>query len=363
MNQFKCAQCQSTYSLREIRWKCDCGSVLDIECEVQFRVDDWKNRFPTLWRYREAIPIDNEEAIVSFHEGFTPLLPFSVGNRQIYVKLEYLFPSGSFKDRGASVLVSKVKELGIQKVVIDSSGNAGCAVSTYCARAGIACDVYVPEHASPAKLKQIQTVGANVCTVPGPRDEAAKAVLKAAESEFYAGHTWNPFFYQGTKTIAFEVWEQLGYRAPDALLFPTGSGSFLIGAYLGFRDLHSLNLIEKLPRLIAVQTERCAPLYKMFHENLTEVPTVSPQKTIAEGIAVASPARAKQIVQYVRETNGTVVKVSEEEIRRCTQKLCRNGFFVEPTSAAAIAGLAQYDGPTQDVIVVPLTGHGLKSSV
>ncbi len=363
MKQLVCNNCNSSYSLQEVRWRCNCGSILDIQFDFKMEIETIRNRSSSMWRYREAIPVERDKHIVSFGEGFTPLVPIENNGNPVYAKLEYLSPSGSFKDRGASALISKVKELGIEKVVIDSSGNAGCAVSTYCAKAGIACEVYVPEQASPAKLKQIRAVGANVCTIPGPRDEAAIAVLKAAETEYYAGHTWNPFFYQGTKTFAFEVWEQLGFKEPDTLFFPTGSGSLLIGTYLGFVDLMKLNLIEKMPRLIAVQSENCAPLHKMFHEDLLELPKIQPQKTVAEGIAVASPARGRQIMEIIQKTKGTVIAASEDEIVRHTKGLCKRGFFIEPTSAAGFAALEKYDRTEDEVIVIPLTGHGLKSSL
>ncbi len=199
--------------------------------------------------------------------------------------------------------------------------------------------------------------------MPGSRDDTARAVLKAAETTYYAGHTWNSFFYQGTKTLAYEIWEQLGFDIPDVILFPTGSGSQLIGAYIGFMDLLKLNRIEKLPRLIAVQSENCAPLYEMYSKNLTTLPTISPQKTIAEGVAVAAPVRAKQMLDIIHETKGYVITVTEDEIIECTKQLCCDGFFVEPTSAVALAGLKRYEGSPQDHIVMPLTGHGLKSTL
>ena len=362
MNRLICERCRAGYLLDDSRWKCDCGSFLDIEFEISFDIEKIKGRKPTMWRYREAIPINKDENIISFNEGFTPLLELTIDGKKVLVKFEQLFPTGSFKDRGASVLMSKAKELGVNKVVEDSSGNAGCAVAAYSAKAGIECDIFVPEETSPGKLAQIQMYGARLIKVPGSREDTAHATLEAAKDTFYASHVWNPFFFQGTKTFAFEIWEQLNFNVPDTLIIPTGHGTLFIGAYLGFKDLLNQNLISKLPRLIAVQPEACAPIYKMFNEKLREVPAIEPKETMAEGIRIAEPLRAKQILDILLETEGGVIIVTENEIERSLFEICKNGLYIEPTSAAAIAGFRKYKSTAKEIIVVPLTGHGLKST-
>jgi threonine synthase len=364
MDRLICKGCGAGYPLDDLRWKCDCGSFLDIEFDFSFDIEKIQSRKPTLWRYREAIPMNKDENIISFNEGFTPLLELTIDGKRSLVKLEQLFPTGSFKDRGASVLMSKAKELGVNKVVEDSSGNAGCAVAAYSAKAGIECDIFVPEKTSPGKLAQIQMYGANMKKIPGSREDTARATLEAAKDSFYASHVWNPFFFQGTKTFAFEIWEQLNFSVPDMLIIPTGHGTLFIGAYLGFKDLLNQKLIAKLPRLIAVQPEACAPLYKMFHEKLKEVPRIEPKETMAEGIRIAEPLRAKQILDILLETEGQVIIVTEKEIERSLFEICKNGLYVEPTSAAAIAGFRKYKSKSaaKETIVVPLTGHGLKST-
>ena len=315
-----------------------------------------------MWRYREAIPVRKEENIISFHEGFTPLCELAIDGRKPLIKFEQLFPTGSFKDRGASVLMSKVKELGVTKVVEDSSGNAGCAIAAYAAKAGIECDIFVPEKTSPGKLAQIQMYGANLVKIPESREDTARAALKAAEDSFYASHAWNPFFFQGTKTFAFEIWEQLNFNVPDTVIIPTGHGTLFIGAYLGFKDLLNQKLISKLPRFIAIQSEACAPIYKMFNEKLKEVPRVEPKETMAEGIKIAEPLRAKQILEILLETDGEVIIVTDKEIEMSLFEICKIGLYIEPTSAAAIAGFRKYKSAAKEIIVVPLTGHGLKST-
>lgn len=364
MNQLICTNCAKTYPLNEPIWQCACGGLLDIQFTPHLDFESVGNRKPTLWRYREAIPIENDFNIVSFDEGFTPLIPFQFGGITVWIKQDHLFPTGSYKDRGASVLISKARELGIQTVVEDSSGNAGCAIAAYCARANIECYIYVPESTSPAKLTQIQMYGAKLKLIPGSREDTARAVLEAAKTHYYASHSWNPFFFQGTKTFAYEVFEQLGWRAPDALVLPAGNGTLLLGAAIGFNELKTANLISAPPKIIAVQSENCAPLVKAFQENLSTIPPINKRDTLAEGIAIAEPVRGMQIISAVQHSGGTFLTVKDEEIERSLTGLCRQGVYIEPTAAATIAGVEKYihNLERDELIVSVFTGHGLKST-
>ena len=222
MNQLVCTSCSSTYPLDAPIWRCTCGGLLDLQYEPLFDRAAIAARKPTLWRYREALPVAAE---ITLDQGFTPLLEIEVGGRAVWIKQDQLFSSGSYKDRGAAVLISHVKALGLGAVVEDSSGNAGCAIACYCARAGIGCTVYVPASTSPAKVAQIEAYGATLCRVPGTRQDTADAVLAAAQTTYYASHSWNPFFFHGTKTFAYEVCEQLGWTAPDTVVLPAGNGT------------------------------------------------------------------------------------------------------------------------------------------
>jgi len=195
-------------------------------------------------------------------EGFTPLEEVEFSGDRALIKVDYLFPTGSYKDRGATVLISKMKEWGVQEVVEDSSGNAGCAIAAYCARAKIACEIYVPRGTSPEKTVQIQTYGAALRKVQGARERTAEAAREAASKIPYASHCWNPFFLHGTKTFAFEVWEQMGWKAPDVLVLPVGHGTLFLGAAMGFRELKEAGMIKRIPRLVGVQSASCAPLYE-----------------------------------------------------------------------------------------------------
>ncbi|HEX9014242.1 MAG TPA: pyridoxal-phosphate dependent enzyme, partial [Anaerolineaceae bacterium] len=195
MDALICRSCQKSYSLDEPRWRCSCGGLLDIRFTPRLDIKALSARKPDLWRYREAIPLPADAPVISLGEGFTPLLPLEVDGRPVWIKQDYLFPTGSYKDRGAAVLISKAAQLGVRTVVEDSSGNAGSAVAAYCARAGIGCTIYVPEHTSAAKLAQILWYGARLVRVPGSREDTAWAVMSAAETTFYASHSWNPFFF------------------------------------------------------------------------------------------------------------------------------------------------------------------------
>lgn len=366
MNQLVCTNCGKQISLNEKLWRCGCGSVLDIEFEPDFPLDKIKQRNKNMWRYREAIPIDKSEDIISFDEGFTPLTKVNLDGRSVLIKQDHLFSTGSFKDRGASVLVSKIKELGIDEVVEDSSGNAGCAIAAYCARAGISCEIFVPKSTPSGKLAQIELYGAKLNKVTGSREDTARAVIQAIEESqrYYASHSWNPFFFHGTKTFAYEVSEQLGWKAPDSVVLPVGNGTLLLGAYIGFNELINADIIEKLPKIIGVQAKNCAPLYKAYQEKLETVPKIEVMDTIAEGIAIAKPIRGKQILKAIRKSNGEVIVVEDHEIVEALRKMCNQGFFIEPTAAATIAGLNKYSKRiNQDELVVSVfTGHGKKTT-
>jgi threonine synthase len=357
-----CQSCHKEYASSESVWNCTCGGFLAVDFHARFPIKKIQRRPPTLWRYREAIPIENDSHIVTFHEGFTPLVEEQYGERNVFLKLDYLFPSGSFKDRGASVLVSKICELGIKKVIEDSSGNAGAAIAAYCAKANIACEIYVPEKTSSSKLIQIEKYGAKLYKIHGTRQNAAQAALTASRTTYFASHYRNPFFFQGTKTFIFEVVEQLGWKSPDILFLPVGNGTLLYGTYLGLKDLQREKIIDIPPRIIGIQAANCAPLvfaWKHDHEDTNMVRSI---RTIADGLAIRNPVRGQEILQAIKETDGDMIAVTEREIRKALRDSFRKGYFIEPTAAVAIAGFKKYSIKKDEVAVVTLTGHGLKAS-
>jgi len=213
-------------------------------------------------------------------------------------------------------------------------------------------------------LAQIQFYGAKLNKVPGSREDTARAVWQAAVKNYYASHSWNPFFFQGTKTLAFEVCEQLGWKTPDSVVVPVGNGTLLLGAWFGFNELLKAGIIPKLPQIIGIQSAHCAPLYKAFKEGLTPIPKIEKEDTLAEGIAIAEPIRGKQILAAVKKTAGQIIAVSELEIKKSLRDMAQKGFYIEPTSAATIAGLRQYlkiSSPNENIVSV-FTGHGLKAT-
>jgi len=359
-----CADCQQTYPLNTRHWHCQCGGVFELKDRPGFVKDRIQRREPSLWRYRAMLPLDRDEHIVSLGEGFTPLIKTDVYGLKIHCKTEFLSPTGSFKDRGTAVLISVLKGLDVKTVVNDSSGNAGASLAAYAARAGMASEIYVPASASPHKRAQIAIYGAKLIKVEGPRREAALAAQEAAtRGAYYASHYYNPFTLQGLKTIAYEVWEQLGGRGPDNLVLPVGHGTLLLGAYRGFTDLLEAGLIDHLPRLFAVQATGCAPIYEAHRQDADEVSPVEEGKTLAEGIRIPHPVRGKQILTAVRQTGGAVLAVDDEQIGRAHRDLAQRGFYVEFTSAAPVAALKElhHTITTDQVTVVPLTGSGFKN--
>lgn len=339
-----------SYETSDPRWRSDTGALLDLEFDAHFETIER----PGMWKYGSAIPIEDDAHIVSFDEGDTPLTPFRIKDTNVLLKQDHLLPSGSYKDRGASVLISRAVEIGVDRVVEDSSGNAGAAIAAYCARARIGCDIFVPASTSPAKLAQIEAYGATLHRIPGTREDTAHAALNAAEGNFYASHVWNPWFFHGTKTFSYEIFDQLGGSPPDRVIIPTGNGTLLIGAWIGFNDLLAAGRIDRVPQLFAIQAEQCAPLAATdrgtaFERGVTQ----------ADGIAIAEPARLDQMLRIVGDTGGRILTVTEAEIEVAHRQAASQGWFIEPTSAAALAAVPKLDqGGTT---VVPLTGHGLKS--
>lgn len=307
-------------------------------------------------------PCTPDEHIISLGEGFTPLEEIELEGHRVLLKVDYLFPTGSYKDRGATVLISMAKELGIRKAVEDSSGNAGSAIAAYCAKAGIECGIYVPQATSAGKLVQIETYGATLKKIEGSREETADVAMEVASNSFYASHCWNPFFLHGTKTFAFEICEQLGWKSPKAVVLPVGHGTLFLGAYIGFKELQEAGVIKEIPRLVGVQSASCAPLYEAFKKGSQDAIRIEKQDTLAEGIAIAKPVRGKQILDVVKKT-GEMLAVTEEEIGMALKEMGQEGYFIEPTSAATIAGLKKYMKHfKEDVIVSTLTGTGLKAT-
>ncbi|MBB5773408.1 pyridoxal-phosphate dependent enzyme [Nonomuraea jabiensis] len=359
-------RCGRTHVVSADRWRCDCGGPLDLPVTAAV----WPPRQEThsMWRHAGSIAGAAELPwpAISLGEGLTPLV--AAGPR-LRLKVEYASATGSFKDRGAVVLVALAKALGATRVVADSSGNAGTAVAAYAARAGLAAEIFVPGGTSEKKVRQIRGHGAEITLVDGSREDTAAAAAERVERAglFYASHVHNPYFLEGTKTYALELFEQLGGTVPDTVVVPAGNGTLVLGAYRGFAALLAAGLVERLPRIVAVQAERCAPVAAAFDAGRDEVPAVPPAATLAEGIAIAAPARGGQLLRAVRESGGAVMTVSEQDIVEAHAGLAAQGFWVEPTGAVAYAAARRLEAvgsPLVEggVVVAPLCGSGLKAT-
>ena len=364
--QYLCNKCNATYKVEPLRYKCDCSSPLNLQKNVS-RCYESDISTPSLWRYREALPISTETEIVTLGEGMTPIIPLDrTEDPGHYVKLDYLCPTGSYKDRGASVLLTHLKTLGVKEVVEDSSGNAGAAIAAYSARASIRCTIYCPESTSKGKLKQIAAYGAVLKLVPGNRAATTEAVKQAAKNTCYASHNWHPFFLEGTKTLAYEITEQLEGNVPAHIICPVGFGSIYLGLHLGFQELHDANMIDRVPRLLGVQPATCCPIYNAYRD---KTPSISkmPQtgQTLAEGITAELPIRGEMILEAIRATNGAFTTVDNADIKAGMKTLANKGLYVEPTSAVVIKGYKKFKeaGIIQegDVVVSILTSIGLKA--
>lgn len=350
--------------VRTAPWCCPvCGGPWDLD----FAPDPTAPLEPaagphSLWRYGSALPLPGAFS-VTLSEGHTPLVP--LGER-IHAKLDFLMPTLSFKDRGAVMLAELARRLGPERVVADSSGNAGTAFAAYCARAGLKCEVFVPEGTSQKKTEQMRAHGASVRVVPGGREAAAVAAREVADEPgvFYASHVFNPYFLHGTKTYVYEVWEELGGRLPETLVVPVGNGTLLLGAALAVEELARRGV--RPPALIAVQSAAVAPLATAFAAGAEDADPVEQRPTLAEGIAIAAPPRARQILAAVRKSGGTFLTVPDDRLREAQRDLARRGLFVEPTAAAcwAAVGPGAPSDPLQGrTTVLPLCGAGAKAGL
>ena len=360
--KYSCSSCQRLFPIGEKRFRCTCGGFLRVEYSGLFSKKDLERRDHSIWRYREGFGLPEDVQPVSLGEGRTPIIGRTYEGADLAFKLEFLQPSGSFKDRGASVLLSLAKSLGVSRVVEDSSGNAGAAVSAYAAAAGIRCTVYVPDYTPEGKLIQMKLYGSEVVKVPGKRQEANRAAIEASEKSYYASHLWNPYFILGLQSAAFEIWEQYEGALPPRVIVPVGGGGFLEGLYSGFAALRKVGYVKEIPRLIGVQAEKCPPLHRAFQEGLPDYREMDVDTTVAEGIAVQKPPRGKAVLQALRESGGWTVGVTEEEILSAEKALFSMGLFVEPTSAAALAAWRKLPPTEKDGSLIVLTGNGLKET-
>jgi threonine synthase len=354
--QLSCDYCSQPAGVLD--WRCvQCGGPLRITNLPRFdttgiRAGDW-----SLWRYEAMLPVPRR---FSLGEGMTPLVEVEWPGQGFLAKLEYLNPTGSFKDRGTVTLVNHLLHQGVTEVVEDSSGNAGASLAMYAGATGIQARIYVPASAPEGK-KRLIALNAELVEVPGPRSAPTEACHEAARETVYASHAWSPFFTAGQMTAAWEVWEQLGRRAPDGIVCPVGHGGLFLGFARGFKALLDAGLIERMPALIAVQSAACDPLVRAWENGQDEPITIVQNATVADGIVVALPSRGREILAAIRASGGAARRVDDDSILRARDRLTKRGLLVEPTSAVPVAALEHLPVHGRAEIVVALTGSGLKS--
>jgi threonine synthase len=359
MNQLTlfCTVCHAQAA--PLDWRCTvCGGPIDFASLPAFDVNaigtgDW-----SLWRYGVMLPVRKQ---VTLGEGGTPLARVDVDGVEFYAKLEYLNPTGSYKDRGTVTLINHLAAHGVREVVEDSSGNAGASCAGYSSAAGIHARIFVPVTAAPGKKALIAAFGGELVEVPGAQHEKTLACYEAAKTAPYASHAWSPYFVLGQMTAAWEVWEQLGRRAPAAVACPVGHGGLFLGFARGFKALHDAGLIDHLPQMIAVQSEGCDPIVRAWEGGLQVPPHVTPTPTVADGIIVEIPVRGRAVIEAIDETGGAALRVSNDAILAAQAKLAARGIMVEPTSATPVAALDAIRARVEGDVVIALTGSGLKT--
>ena len=371
---FACTACDHTASATVHDHRCpDCAAPLRFAESTPFAGSTFRNSLDDtaygVWRYRRLLPIAPDVTPITLGEGATPIVDLprwgaAHGLPRLQAKFEQLSPTGSFKDRGATLLFTALAAAGVREVIEDSSGNAGAAAAAYAARAGISARIYVPESAPAAKIAQIAAYGAEICPISGTRQDVTAAAETAIRSATYASHNLSPYFPDGLKTFTYEIYEQLRNQLPEHIIFPVGNGGLLLGTACGIADLARLADLAQRPRLHAAQAANCAPIvHHHQHGSSASVPEFRP--TIAGGVAVTDPPRITEILAALRMSEGTAIAVTEEQIRDCTEGLGRlEGLYLEPTSAVAFAAAAQLrrDGviQTDDTVLIPVPGSGLK---
>lgn len=362
--QVLCYDCGNTAALTLADWKCSCGGAWEPASKPAFDPQKILPMDFTIWRYGAMLGLDVSTPYDSMGVGWTPLVPENLFERKIFLKLEYLLPTGSFKDRGINAMVNQLVHMGVESMVEDSSGNAGASLAAHGARFGIHTQIFIPDYASQFKQHQIAIYGVDLQHIHGTRKDTETAAQAAVfGGRTYASHAYHPAYLAGHVTVAYEVWEQLASKVPDWIICPVAQGGQFLGFWLGLTRLYEAGLIDHLPRMVAVQSAQVAPLYHAWRRKLDDVPAVSPSgPTVAEGVSISNPVRGKRLLQVVRESHGMVLAIQEEEILEGQQLMAHKGFYIEPTSALVVAALkVLVEHINEDeLVLMPLTGSGLK---
>jgi threonine synthase len=379
MTHQECINCGTKYAIDEVIYFCrKCGDILEIKLDYDMATDllkksGWRKTPLSVWRYRDLMPINDASKIVTLNEGGTGLhqckrLGKALGISQLYVKNEGENPTGSFKDRGMTVGVTKALELGVKSVICASTGNTSASLAAYAAKAGLQCAVLIPSgKIAYGKLAQAIIYGAKVIQVRGNFDQALDIVFKLSEKHrnIYLLNSINPFRIEGQKSLGFEICEQLDNKPPDRVIVPVGNAGNISAIWKGFTEFHNLGFVKTLPKMTGIQAVGAAPIAEAIKNGSSTITPVSTPETIATAIRIGAPVSWKKAINAIRDSGGTAETVTDEEILEAQKTLSRlEGLFVEPASASSIAGLKKLvengDVDKNERIVCVTTGHGLK---
>jgi len=373
-----CPRCDNRFCLAQLLNLCSCGSPLLVRYDLKkataaLAKSSLQGRSATLWRYRELLPVQDDVNVVSLGEGFTPLLEaktlsLELGLRRVWIKDEAQNPTGSFKDRGLCLAVSRAKELGVKKLAIPSAGNAGGSLSAYAARAGIEAHVFMPKDTPAANQIEAQQYGARLTLVDGLINDCGRIIAerKAAEGWFDVSTLKEPYRVEGKKTMGYEIAEQLKWKLPDVIIYPTGGGTGLIGMWKAFAEMEEMGWIgNDRPRMVSVQASGCAPIVRAFEQGKDTAEPWQNAKTVASGLRVPQAVADFLMLRALRESNGTALSVSDDDMLEEIPRIGRaEGIFFCPEGAACVAALRHlvkqgWIKPSDEVVIFN-TATGLK---
>ncbi len=373
-----CSACAKEYEARNLINLCECGKPLMVAYDLErasatLTRESLAGRVASLWRYREVLPVDDEQNILTLGEGMTPLLKAGrlgadLGMSNLYIKDESLNPTASFKARGMAVAISMAKELGVKKLAVPSAGNAAGALAAYAAKAGIPAFIFMPNDTPTANIVECRQMGAHVELIDGLITDCGKIVAerKQAEGWFDVSTLKEPYRVEGKKTMGYELAEQMNWELPDVILYPTGGGTGLIGMWKAFDEMERMGWIgSRRPRMVTVQAEGCAPIVQAFTAGASVGADIPNAHTIAAGLRVPKAVGDFIMLDVLRKSGGTAVSVTDEELLAAIKVIgSAEGIFAAPEGAACLPALKQLlargDVDRADRIVLFNTGSGLK---
>ena len=373
-----CSSCGKEYQAQQLINLCECGKPLMVAYDLERAAstltrESLAGREPNLWRYREVLPVESDENILTLGEGMTPLikaerLGAQLGMSNLFIKDEALNPTGSFKARGMAVAISMAKELGVTKLAVPSAGNAAGALAAYAAKAGIPAFIFMPRDTPKANIVECQQTGANVTLIDGLITDCGKIIAerKAAEGWFDVSTLKEPYRVEGKKTMGYELAEQMRWELPDAILYPTGGGTGLIGMWKAFDEMERMGWIgSHRPRRVTVQAEGCAPIVQAFAAGANVGADIPDAHTVASGLRVPKAVGDFIMLDILRKSGGTAVSVTDDELLAAVKEIgSAEGIFTAPEGAACLPALkkllARGEVDHKDRVVLFNTGSGVK---